>query len=379
MVETRYVWVRLGGLSLRLWVYLFHGTKLMFLQGYYTIAAGKKFCGHVLKNPYRLDPGWIIGWHWRGDGPNRRQIYYHVKSAYDTERSFRHASASEEVARDRVGLSIETAGMLVRDLLAYWPLTKSQRARLTRKLRDLRERYRRAQRPALQGATDQVTASAGFRDSRGRSNPRASAARLLAAQRRYGVRLEEITSIVPHLGRLHVLVTQELARIQHTLLEHDFELLQEVRRKLPRCKEERDLRWATATLQDVRRDLATIRVAPFYRNCRYMEAEIAMAVQAIIATMINSIVFKRAQRVLEGLIREVSMAQASGELDSVQPEAYARRVQGFAQRAERLCEGGFRHKRLVALQKHLAKAVKNLRAGELVKAKDCLKAASRLL
>ena len=36
MVETRYVWVRLGGLSLRLWVYLFHGTKLMFLQGYYT-------------------------------------------------------------------------------------------------------------------------------------------------------------------------------------------------------------------------------------------------------------------------------------------------------------------------------------------------------
>ena len=127
-----------------------------------------------------------------------------------------------------------------------------------------------------------------------------------------------------------------------------------------------------------------------------MEAEIAMAVQVlgdtrempeervkrvvpIIATMINSIVFKRAQRVLEGLIREVSMAQASGELDSVQPEAYARRVQGFAQRAERLCEGGFRHKRLVALQKHLAKAVKNLRAGELVKAKDCLKAASRLL
>lgn len=399
MDRARRMWVRLGGLKLCLYLYLFHqthrGPKIAFVTRYYTIAADREFRGRVLEQPYTLHPGWILELRQGADGS---QIWYHFRSLYEFVRSFEHARVSEEDARENVEVAIDVAIELMRDLLAFWPLTSGQRRRLTGKLADLRKRFARARRPVLREAHARVEATAGFRDKRERPNPSASAARISAAGRRYTVRLHEITSIAPNVSRLHVIAAQELARIHHVLLERDLAILREVRMFLARCTEERHLRWIVSCLRQVREDLGTIRVAPFYRNARYLEAEIGkvltvlldqsqppsqrtQAIDATLRTMISSIAFKRAQRELESLIREVSMALAArgGSLTASACEQFARRVKEYARRARGLNEDGFKHKRLDALQVKLARAVELLREREVKEAKMRLKEVSALL
>lgn len=396
MGYSRMLWVRLGGLNLRLSLTLFFHTKLMIFTRYYTIPAGRKFLGKELKQPYVFEPGWIIGSRWINNGAVRQRVYYHVRSIYDLERLFVHADASEDHARGNAEVSIETALEIVSDWLAFGMLTDHQRAALTQLLSELYVRYARAQRPSLQEATAQVVAAVGLKDRLGRPNLGASSARISAAGRRYGVRLDEITRIVPHLSRLHVIVAQELHRIHRVFLERDCNQLLDLRRRLATCKEERDLRSFISTLEIVRGDLATIRVAPFWRNARYMEAEVeevlailhnrrqspvarAAQIAPTIGTMIASIGFKRAQHALEQIIKEVSRAARNAEGSESLFVSLARKVEVFAVKVPRLNENGFKRKRLARVVCHLDHAARHLREDHLRQAKASLKAASALL
>src|SRR3989338_1697148 len=275
--RLRKVRFRLGGVRLFLYLLCFYRQKIMFFPRYYTIAARRKFRGQEV--PYTLEPGWIIGWRYDAKG---RKVYFHVRSIYELVRSYGHALISEEVARGNAEVSIETAMEIVRDLLAFWPLTDELRRRLTLKLNELQERFSRAQKETLAQAADQVERAVGVRDSRERPNPGVSAAHITAARSRLSVRLSEIMDIVSNLNRLLVVTEQEIARIGHLLLTRHFALLREIQRAIPQCCSEDRIKWMIATLRYVRDDLDTIQVAPFWRNCRYLEADIGKALQLLI-------------------------------------------------------------------------------------------------
>lgn len=391
-------WVTLGEVRLHLTVHLFFNTKLMVLAQYTTIAAGKKFRGKKLTAPYVLQPGWIIGWRWEGNGASRRRVYYHVQSIYDLERMFGHAIAQEQEAEKDVELSLEEAREVVYSLRAYWPLTSDQRHRLTALLAQVHDRHEHARRESLRTAGDKVEAIAGFTDRRGVDNPGASSARLTSAHARFKVRLSEIRSIVPNLGRLQVAVIQELRRIHATLCERGLKTIRSVRRVLRENPTEPDLRWVVNTLTAIREELVSIWFAPFRRNCRYMESEIdlivnmltdgreppqarAHAVKDLTATMFNSIAWKRAQWVLEQkIIKLLSMVVREERQLATRPQdAMVRWIQRFQKRALRLNEDGFRYKRMPTMLRRLGEAWAHLRVSELEQAKEALKAAAAVM
>lgn len=392
-------WIQLGGLALRLWIYVFYARrgqpKIVFLQSHYTISAGKTFRGEVLEENYVLKPGWILGWRRGTDG---KPIWYHVRSLYDLVRSFAHALASEWRAQARSEVCIDTAIVLVRDLLAYWPLTPTDRRALNAKLGELESELEYAQTQELQDAEEAVLDAVGFQDVWGRPNPQASAAKLFRARRLITIRLGEIISIVPSLTRLQVLVTQELARIDRTFLERDLATLQMVQDALAQCTQERHLVWVAKCLRQVQETCQSIQVAPFYANARHMEKEIrsalavletrcwtvknrARTVYRIVRVMIHSLAFKRAQRELEKLIRELSMRLSvrGGSLTLFQCETLAKKVERYAVQARKLNERYFKHKHLRHVRTHLAHAVRFLRAEKPKQAKKSLKAASAWL
>lgn len=393
------VWLFLGGAHINPYLYLFHTrqgrVKLAFLLAYYTIKAGTEFRGRVLQKPYVLQPGWIVGTRAGTDGA---EVWYHARGLYDLTRSFQHAIGSEWRAQSSAEIAVGIAIEVARDLLAFWPLDFQQRADLTRKLAEIEAALEKAQNPSLQEADDAVLGAIGFEDSLGRPNPGATAAKITRARGLVQMRLCEITSIVPNISRLHVVAVQELARIEHLLLERDFETLRFVRRKLPQCRSEQHLRWVASCLRQVRGTCETVRVAPFYNNARYIQAEIgaalnilinthleprarANAIAPIVLTIVRSIAFKRAQRKLENIIRDLSMSisAADGELSASQCMSFVRRVESYARRAMGLNEDSFRHKRLARIRQILLNAAQCLREGGAIRGKVLLKQASALL
>lgn len=383
--------IRLGKVRLSVFVYCFYKEKILFHLRYHTIAARKEYRG--LKKAYTLEPGWIIG---SRRGPRGRTIYFHTRSLYELVRSYAHSLASEEVAKQDVEVSIDTAIEIVRDLLAFWPLTDEMRARLTEKLGQLRERFARARSEALVEATDRIERAAGFRDRRKVPNPGVAAARVTAARNRYTVRLSEIIDIVPNLNRLLVIVEQELTRIQRTVLERDFELLRKIKAALPECASDQYFRWIVSSLRQIRDDLQTIRVAPFWNTCRDLERDTgealnllfrervlpmarAQGIAPIISRMIHRIVFKRAQRDLEGIIKEVSIALRDGKMSAQRVAELLGKVTEFSQRAERLTEPSPDLLRKATLQEKLTRAVELFKEEKYTAAKAALKAASAAL
>lgn len=396
-MRTTRIWVYLGGVRLNLTVHLFFKTKLMVLAQYTTIAAGKKFQGKKLTAPYVLQPGWVIGWRWEGNGAQRWRVYYHVKSIYDLERMLGHAIAGEQEAEEEVELSLEEAREVVRSLRAYWPLSPEQRHKLAALLAQVHERHEHARRESLRVSDEKVEATAGFTDRRGVLNPGASAARLTSAGTQLTVRLSEIRSIVPNLGRLQVAVIQELRRIQATLCERGLECVRSVRRVLKHDPAERDLRYAVLLLTTMRKELTSIRFAPFGRNCRYMEGEIDLIVKLLqdareslqtrvaavwpyLTTMLNSIAWKRAQWVLEQtLIKSLSMAVREEQCTERRRQATIRWLERFLVKASILKEDGFKRKRMRTVWQHMETAIVHLRDGELAKAKAALKSAAAVM
>lgn len=390
--------VRLGGLTLAPRVRPLLGNNIMVVVADLIVPAGRILYGQKLTEPYVIQAGSLLYSRWVDRGKGRRErIYHHCESIYDALRAQTHTLRSEEHARADAQISIEGAVAIVYDLLAHWPLTPRQRQRLHAKLFEMKRRYDRARKESLQQATAQIMEAVPLRDRRGRPNPGVVRARLTTARERFEMRLTEITAIVPHLNRFRAAIIQELARIWR-LLDQDYNLLQRrLSRALPRATAPSHLRWIAEHLRLIHSHVASIHVAPFCRNGRYLEAELKEAlailedetimlnervarIEPLISVMCASIRFKRAQRELERIIYRLATRIEAKTLTRVKAERAAQAVDGFCDRViAKLDEGAFKRRRLFGVARYLRCAALQLRIGKPKQAKESLKLASALL
>ncbi len=388
--------VVLGGVKLTFWVCPLLRTRIVVVKRPLTVSKGTKFYDQVLPAHEIIPPGTILYSRWVGNGDERRRIYQRSESIYRVLQAYEHADVSEEHADREASVSIETALVVVRDLIAHGRrLTARQRTRLKEKLATLKARYEFAQRDCLREATEKIEAAADLKDRLGRNNPGATAARVTAARLRYQVRLEEITAIVPHLSRFRMAVLKEISRIWW-LLEQDEKLLCQAFRAIPRVQEEIHVRWIAENLRVVLSHMETIVAAPFFFNCQHMTGEIALALRKladqthmparrvsgiapILRVMLASLAFERAQRELERNIYRVSRQVRDGRFKDGQAARAVTRVEEFRAVTLKLDESAFRHKRLVEMDACLGLAIEKFRACKIEEARQALKDASALL
>lgn len=368
---------------------------IMVVARDYGFKAGEMYRGKPLPKPLIISTGRILHSQWIGEGENRRRIYHVSDSLYGLVRTYEHAIYSAAIAQRKLTISNKDLVAVCKILARTLPLTPAQRKSVQDKLLALQVRFENARREVLRSATERVEAAVTLKDKRGRYNPSAFLARLIAVGRRYGVRFVELEAILPNLAQFRNAAVQELSDIWQTINECD-RLLSFIARENARVSSSWNARTLFALFSSIKKQLPSIKVDPFYRMAMRMEQDMAYAfatlinndvpqakraseIALLVARMRAAIKFKRVQRALERVIYRLSMSMHKGTLTAEKQTQVIAATRAVMARLGTLDERGFKVKRLARVRALLGQGVDLLWGKKFERAKQQLKAASVLL
>lgn len=362
--------------------------------------------GKILKEAVKLKPGAILmprrdkkypghlRWHLFPHGIYEAlRACYHVRDHYEEEDG--EIIFTEQAFRDLMILAYQLA--------SFRRLSAEAKEEIRQKLAFYQSRFQRATNELKTEVKEHLNRSVDLKDSLGRLNPGATAARLTASRRRLALRLDAIQTIDPCIGRRQIALILEKDRIHRTLRDIQRKT-GELARIANGCQkylpnwEPRQL-WRTR-LVVCQSELATIQVAPYVKWIDRLQPEISQVIKLMennkeknlplfkeLANRINSaFLFKMARWDMEDLIfRYHVIFEAVDIFNEPERQDICKEIDEFWQKKIAcLDETYFRSKvkeKITALLKEAKNCLSNGpgKNGRLSKVKKLLKEAARRL
>lgn len=352
------------------------------------IPAGHKTrSGRELKKPVCISEGAVLTPRRDPDDSGGRLWLIHRHGIFDALRGRAHTVQTEDADNQNVTISVAAARAIVGNLLAFSELTEAEQVELRREFNALCQRHVDARNGAKVDAFNLVFSASSVRDRTGRRNPNASAARVVAAERRFNVRLSEIQHITPRVSFVEAVLVEELLRIWRA-----FDGL-EIERRRAECgalSEGQKGVHARAVAYRLHRgiqDLATLYAAPFHVFRDRVREEFATAADAIeegryrdavaaLAPSISALAYKFWQRKLERVLYKLSMLLRRGTLTESERRSFADALHCLQKEFLAIDDSALMAPKREKVTESLDRARLAIHANQMRKAKDYLKSAS---